>query len=196
MNSITATVSPASLERVRNAIDEFSIKTQDGIVKTALRNYSKQVARLTRAMTPSATGVSDKSLHYKVKMHPSGVAWSAVGFKQGTKPIPKGTKSGRNLRRVYDSFGSGWRSHFTELGFHSYPIGRDTPWGGKGWKRGQYHRGQGQYHIGTKASIRAQEILGPTLLRHLQVEIYKATQNLTGRKPTKKAIALIMEGGA
>jgi hypothetical protein len=195
MDSVTATISPASLERVKNALDEFTIKTQDGIVRTALRNYSKQVARLTRAMTPSASGVSDKSLSYKAKMHSSGVGWSAVGFKTSGRPVPKGTKSGRGLRKVYDSYGSGWRSHFTELGFHAYPIGRPSPWGGRGWKRGQYHRGQGQFHIGTFASIKAQEVLGSTLLRHLQVEIYKATQQLNGRKPTKKGIAMILEGG-
>lgn len=194
--NITIRPDPKSLDEIRKALDAFEIKTQDAIARKALRNYSKSVARLARSLTPSASGVSDKSLAYKVKMNPSGVAWSAVGYKTTGRPIPKQGKGGRALRKVYDSYGSGWRSHFTELGFHSYPVGRQSPYGGLGWKRGQYHRGTGRYRIGTFATIKAQQVLGPTLLRHLQAALYEADQKAKGAKVNRKQVRIILEGGA
>jgi hypothetical protein len=175
MISATASINPQSAEQLRKALGQFATKVQDRIARTAVRKFNNDVIKAARARTPHATGASVASLTGKVKVF-NGTVWGAVGYRGGWV---KNTSQlgGRALHKSYDAAGVGWRSHFTEAGYHSWPKGKENRNAGKNlgraWKRRQYFRGTGTYHRGTMATILAQQALQEKLIPYLHEAIVR-----------------------
>lgn len=175
MISASASINQQSADRLQKALGQFAVKVQDRIARTAVRKFNNDVIKAARARTPHATGASVASLEGKVKVY-NGTVWGAVGYRGGW--IKNATQlGGRALHRSYDSAGTGWRSHFTEAGYHSWPkgkINRNAARGfGRGWKKRQYFRGTGTYHRGTMATILAQQALESKLVPYLEEAILR-----------------------
>jgi len=157
-SGFSATVRPENTRAVVKALEQFPLAIQDRIVKDAIRPFLKKELSAIRAR--NADKLPPRDARAKMKNF-KGTAWGSVAYRTG-KADTKGL-GGRKLRASYDAAGTGWRSHFTELGTHSWskslrrpPLAR-----GKGWKRGLYHRGRGQYLRGTHASELTHAALGP-----------------------------------
>jgi hypothetical protein len=204
MNSATLEFrpNPQDIIRIQNALGQFEVKVQDQIARKALRAYAKDVIRAARAHTPIRNGYTVTSLASKVKAWPNGMAWAAINYKGLGRKQSSATGAGRLRRKQYDAEGVGWRTHFTELGFHSWPKTRINlrrgveGGGGKGWKKGQYHRGSGQYHRGTMATVIAQTAMTGRLIPHLQAAIRDAmiqVEKGKGAQPPQKARRISLE---
>lgn len=175
MISATVSVNRQSADSLRKALGQFAIKVQDRIARTAVRKFNNDVIKAARARTPHGTGASVASLAGKVKVF-NGTVWGAVGYRGGS--FRNSTQlGGRALHRAYDAAGTGWRSHFTEAGYHGWPKGRINRNAGmklgRGWKKRQYYRGTGTYHRGTKATILAQQALESKLIPYLYEAILR-----------------------
>lgn len=148
--AVTATVDPKTAAQLRKALDQFPLAAQDAIIRKAMRPFLNKEMQLIR----SANGnrLPKKDLKAKVKVFRSGVCWGATAYKTGKVNI--GQAVGRAKRAAYDAAGTGWRSHFAELGTHTWSSTLRTPPSarGLGWKRGLYHRGRGKFIRGTHAS--------------------------------------------
>jgi hypothetical protein len=189
-NALTFRPNPSDLAKLKAELNQFAIATQDAIVRRAARKFAKEeIARLTPG---NARTLPPRDAKHKIKIFKSGVVWIAVGYKAGRGDF--GLLQGRVRRKAYDAEGTGWRSHFTELGFHSWAKGmyheRVDPsfvlmtdeqrkaqrkgfakGRGKGWKRGLRHRGRGVYHRGTRASELTHAVMAPRLIGYLQDEL-------------------------
>jgi hypothetical protein len=178
MISATVSINPQNAEFLRIWLGRFAVKVQDRITRVALRKFNNDVIKAARALTPRDTGASLVSLAQKTKQY-GDTAWGSVGYRGKWSGNVDGLK-GRALHRAYDSEGVGWRSHFTEAGYHSWPKGRVNRNAGKklgrGWKKKQYYRGQGTYHRGTKATIIAQAAMADKVLPYLYEELVRATK--------------------
>lgn len=148
--AVTATVDPKTAAQLRKALDQFPLATQDAIVRKALRPFLTKEMKLIRAA--NGDKLPKKDLKAKVKVFKSGVCWGSTAYKTGR--VDTRAATGRARRAAYDAAGTGWRSHFTELGTHAWSTSLRTPptARGLGWKRGLYHRGRGTYLRGTHAS--------------------------------------------
>ena len=178
-----------SLEEVTAALREFSAELQDRIAKGALRQFAKfQMAGIRAG---NAGNLNPKHLAYRVKMWPSGIAWLGVGYRQPPGFLNvAGTGSARRV--AYDAMGVGWRSHFTELGYHTWGGGLQRPPGrkGKGWKKGLYHRGRGVAHRGTLSSVITAQATSPMLLPFLRRELaFMAAKSFTGKGAKRQKIS-------
>ncbi len=171
--AMTAQIDPASAKALSEALGKLAVEIQDKVCRNAIRKFNKDVMSATVAATPSKSGASRLGVTQKIKMF-DGIAWGSVGFKASGRKS-QSIEGGRARHRDYDTEGVGWRTHFTELGYHSWPKGRRAPKPGlgRGWKKGVKHRGQGGYHAGTFASLRAQRVLAPKLVAYLNAEIAK-----------------------
>jgi hypothetical protein len=186
--AITVSLDKKSLEEVTAALQEFSAELQDRITKSALRSFAQlQMAGIGQG---NARWLNPKHLAYRVKFWPSGIAWLGVGYRQ-----PPGfvnyAGAGRTRRTAYDAAGVGWRSHFAELGFHTWGGGLQRPPGrrGKGWKKGLYHRGRGVAHRGTLSSVITAQATSPMLLPFLRRELaFMAAQSFTGKGAKRQKI--------
>lgn len=146
----TATVDRKTAEQLRKALDQFPLAVQDSVVRKALRPFLQKEMSLIRAA--NGNRLPKKDLKSKIKVFRSGVCWGSTAYRTGKVNV--GDKGGRAKRKAYDAAGTGWRSHFAELGTHAWSTLLRTPPGarGLGWKRGLYHRGRGTYLRGTHAS--------------------------------------------
>lgn len=169
----TATVDPKSLQEVRNALDQFEVAVQDRITKSALRRFAK--LEMTGISQANGKYLNPKHMAFRVKFWPKGIAWLGVGYRYRPGSFGTGEIGGRKLRDAYDAEGEGWRSHFAELGFHTWSTSLRRPPSakqlGKGWKKRLYHRGRGAFKRGTKASEITHQALSPRLLPYLKAEI-------------------------
>ena len=194
-NPLNFRIDPESERSVLQALNQFEISVSDRIVRKALREFARyemaKIAPLNQQLNP-------KHEKYRIRYWPNGIAWLGIGYYVGPmgarfKDTPRG---GRALRRYYDQNGEGWRSHFAELGFHTWPRGARIPEGrgGRGWKRKLYHRGRGGYHRGTKASLLVHQAVGPLVRQFIAREIAFQMQKAThGRRARRQPIKL--EGG-
>jgi hypothetical protein len=187
--AITVSLDKKSLEEVTAALREFSAELQDRIAKGALRQFAKfQMAGIRAG---NAGNLNPKHLAYRVKMWPSGIAWLGVGYRQPPGFLNvAGTGSARRV--AYDAMGVGWRSHFTELGYHTWGGGLQRPPGrkGKGWKKGLYHRGRGVAHRGTLSSVITAQATSPMLLPFLRRELaFMAAKSFTGKGAKRQKIS-------
>ena len=158
MNSTTARPDPRSAEAVRKALEQFPIAVQDKLVRSAMRPFMNAEMRKIRAL--NATRLPTKDLKGKIRIY-KGIAWGAVAYKVGRANT--GGTGGRARRAAYDAAGTGWRSHFAELGTHAWSatLRRPPTARGLGWKRGLYHRGRGKYIRGTHASQLVHAAMAP-----------------------------------
>lgn len=179
-----------SLEEVTAALREFSAELQDRITKSALRSFAKlQMAGIGQG---NARWLNPKHLAYRVKFWPSGIAWLGVGYHQPPGFVNFGP-AGRARRTAYDAAGVGWRSHFAELGFHTWGGGLQRPPGRKGfgWKKGLYHRGRGVAHRGTLSSVITAQATSPLLLPYLRRELaFMNAQKFSGKRARRKPIRM------
>lgn len=188
----TATVDRKTAEQLRKALDQFPLAAQDAIIRKAIKPFLNKEMALIRAA--NANKLPAKDLKAKVKVFKSGVCWGATAYK--TKRVKTGTGEigGRRLRAVYDSVGTGWRSHFTELGTHAWSTSLRTPPGarGLGWKRGLYHRGRGTFLRGTHASELAHRAMTgqfqTMLVQALDLAIDKRNYGVGRAAPRFKAV--------
>jgi hypothetical protein len=187
--NLTFKANPEDLVQIKKALDAFEIAVQDKIVRMALRRFNQEEARLVASINRRYLDPSQAK--GKAKIFKGGTAWGSVAY-----PMPAfGTSYegfGRARRKQYDAAGVGWRSHFTELGFHTWAKGmmhagrsndaaaaalRQTR--GKAWKKGLKHRGRGVYHRGTRASELAHKAMTPKLLPYLTDAIHETLVRLT-----------------
>lgn len=146
----TATVDRKTAEQLRKALDQFPLAVQDATVRKALRPFLTKEMGLIRAA--NGNRLPKKDLKSKIKVFRSGVCWGSTAYRTGRANVSG--IGGRAKRSAYDAAGTGWRSHFAELGTHAWSTSlRSRPSArGLGWKRGLYHRGRGTYLRGTHAS--------------------------------------------
>lgn len=170
--SVTASVDKETERRLKLALDQFPIAVQDKMVRKAIRQFLQSEMKQIRAM--NAAVLKPSHLKAKVKLFKSGVAWGATAYKMSrpTDSAKRG-KGGRALRSVYDADGVGWRSHFAELGTHTWSSSLRTPptARGLGWKRGLYHRGRGKYLRGTHASELVHRAMAPMFAHLVATEL-------------------------
>lgn len=163
MNLGTVKLDSETERKFTAALNQFPAVVQDRVVKRVMRPYLVEEMRMIRAINGKRLPKRDAKA--KIKIFPSGVAWGAVAYKVGYKASKKdnGASRGRAQRAVYDLDGTGWRSHFAELGTHSWGGGLRKPESrkGLGWKRGLTHRGRGKYIRGTHASELARRAMMP-----------------------------------
>lgn len=190
----------SSLAQVKAALDEYEIKVQDAITRRALREFAKDECKRIKQARGATYLASSKHLGFRIKFWPSGVVWLGVGDRiiPGTSSATRGSNAavgGRARRRIYDEEGLGWRSHFGELGFHTYP--RDQPHSGTGlgWKRGIRHRGRGGYHRGTRASEIVHQAFGPGVLQYLVRELqFIKDKTVKGRRARRGQVPRLQWG--
>lgn len=173
---LTLVISKADAERLSVEMAKLAVVIQDKILKVSIKRFNDDVIRSASALTPLASGASRRALAQKSRNY-GGILWGAVGYKTLGK---KSTDDGdRSKHAQWDSAGAGWRSHFIEAGYHSWPKGRENRNKGKSlgraWKRGQNHRGVGLYHRGTFATMRAQAANAPKLMAYIWAAITEAT---------------------
>lgn len=185
----------ASLADIRTALNRWTIAVQDRIQKRALRNFAIDECARIKDMRGSRYAASSKHLGYRIKFWPSGVIWLGVGDRlipgtsSATRQLNWGV-GGRARRRIYDEEALGWRTHFGELGFHTYPKGMPHTGHGLGWKRGVRHRGRGGYHRGTMASAIVHQAFGPQVIGYLRREIAFEIEKLTkGRRARRGSVS-------
>jgi hypothetical protein len=180
MSSLTATLDRRSALELKRELEKFPLAVQDKVARQALAGYNREVATALKARTPVRTGRLKRSVTGKVKKY-KGVVWGAVAHKTSfPKDRAQAATGGRARRAIYD-LGAGWRSHFTELGYHSWPKGEKGGKGsGKGWKKGRYHRGRGGYHRGTLAMLTLVQVMQPRLLPKLS-EVLRSEINKRSR---------------
>lgn len=194
---LTVELDKASLARVMKWLLMFPLEVQDRITKNALRYYAKDVMYMASGLTPRRQGFSRLGWAYRIKAWPSGMVWVGIGERIKPGKSQAGDLRGRKRRQFYDSEGVGWRTHFTELGHHSWPIGKNHGGHGRGWKLAKYHRGQGQKKPGTRASIIAMQAMSRKVIPYLLQELHIATQRMHGLRVNRKSagrIAKLIEG--
>jgi hypothetical protein len=187
---IKVEVDPRKAAELRQYLNTFGIEVQDRIIKYALRQYAKDQMAVAASLTPQPWYASKKHLAYRVKFWPSGIAWCGVGYR--TIPgIFNFDGIGRTRRLMYDLHGTGWRTHFMELGFHTWGAGLQKPPGarGKGWKRGLYHRGRGIYKRGKAVSLMTAQATSHKVYPYLMREIdFVMKQAATGRRARRNRV--------
>lgn len=170
--SVTTSVDKDTERKLRQALEQFPIAVQDAMVRKAIRKFLNAEMKQIRALNGSKLNPSH--LKAKVKLFRSGVSWGATAYKM-SRPnhAAKNGVGGRALRTVYDAGGVGWRSHFAELGTHTWSKALRTPPSarGLGWKRGLYHRGRGQYLRGTHASELVHRAMAPMFANMVATEL-------------------------
>lgn len=203
-NALSFNVRPGDLAKIKTELNKFTIAAQDAIVRKAARRFADD--EISRLAPKNLATLPPRDAKKKIKIFKSGVVWIAVGYKTGRGNFDD--VAGRARRKAYDLEGTGWRSHFTELGFHTWakgmyherldpsfvPVSRQqrTAWRkglirgkGKAWKRGLKHRGRGVYHRGTRASELTHYMMAPKILQYinevLRVEIERRTALLGKR---------------
>lgn len=187
--NLSATVDPKTARQLRLALDQFPLAAQDAIVRKAIRPFLAKEMKLIRSL--NGDRLPKKDLKGKVKIFRSGVAWGATAYKVG-RPV-KGQVGGRALRAQYDAAGTGWRSHFAELGTHAWSTSLRTPPSarGIGWKRRLYHRGRGTFIRGTHASELAHRAMAsqfqPMMVNALNMLI-ESKRRLLGQRINLKRV--------
>lgn len=177
---VSAKLDNASMLQVRHALEQFPLAVQDRVMRRALWQYNTRIAKATKGLRASRTGRLRRATSVKIKNY-KGVCWGSVAARTG---LPKDTPippSGKARRAIYD-MNAGWREHFTEIGWHSWPKGLKFPGvKGRGWKKGKYHRGRGQYHRGSLALLTMAQVFQPRLLPLLVDSLKQAIVNYRGR---------------
>lgn len=175
--NFTARPNPADQAAIKRALEAMPLEVQDRAMKGALRRFGNQVKRGAASLTPVNTGDLRRDLSVKVKAYGT-TAWSAVGHKL-RRVAPGVSPKGRALRRAY---GGGWRSHFTEYGFHQWSPGwsRRNPRGGRGWRKGQYHRGRGVLLRGRPALTTSFKAQAPSFALQLRDDLSAQIREMNG----------------
>lgn len=178
-------IDPKSRTALRRALNKVPLDLQEKAGKKALRTFA---GRITRRARPSIewrrTAASLKS---KIRKYRKTVLWLVIGStvfdSKKNKNRPFGNNTGRALRRAYDSFSPGWRSHWEELGFHTWQRGWPVPKRGLGrrWKSGLKHRGRGTFVRGSKALQGAYKLVGPQYFKIMSDAIDKYLKKTRAR---------------
>lgn len=146
---LNITVDPTSARALKSALERVPLDMQDKAAGKAMRRFGKIVIAKARPSIRSSTvrrGLAAKVKKYKM------LTWLGVGTKMTR--LPQKTQSGSRAKRdSYDTYTPGWRSHWEELGWHTWAKGwqRVRRGLGRAWKRGLKHRGRGVFHRGSKA---------------------------------------------
>lgn len=172
-SDLAITVNKKSQAELQAWLNMFPVAMQDALMKRALRQYARDAMAVMKAQTPNRYPDAKNSIRYKMKLWPSDIIWVGIGYRTIPGQSAGRFAFGRQRRAIYDEEGVGWRTHFMELGFHTWSSAlRKPPTArGLGWKRGLYHRGRGSYKRGKFVSqIAAQATSGkvvPYMIREL-----------------------------
>lgn len=195
MSNWTAKPNLESLAGVREALNQYAIDVQDRITRSALRQFAKDECARIKLARGAAYLASSKHLGFRIKFWPSGIVWLGVGDRTIPGFSAAREATGRARRAIYDEEGLGWRTHFNELGFHTYPKGRPHSGTGKGWKRGVRHRGTGGFIRGTRASEITHQAFGPRVLDYLKRELqFLHAKKTQGRRARRQKIPMMQQG--
>lgn len=164
---LTARLNASDAAALRRELEKFPLAVQDQVARKALTAYNREVVAATKGRTPVRTGKLRRSVTGKVKRY-RGVVWGAVAHKTSFPRDKAALAVGGKARRAVYDMGAGWRSHFTDLGWHSWPKSDLRRGKGKGWKKGLHHRGRGTYHRGVHALETAALATSPRLLPKLR----------------------------
>lgn len=196
MNSqnLKVSIDPRDLGDIKKALNYFTIAVQDRISKKALRRFADDEISKIRSINSGV--LTPSQLTKKIRAFRSGVMWLGVGYYMAPGSVPESAGEGRDRRRYYDSMGVGWRSHFQELGFHSWAKGMPHPGKGlgvspkgMGWKRKLRHRNRGVYHRGSRASEFVHQAMGPKVLSYLWTEIkYEIDKAVQGKRARRMSV--------
>lgn len=162
-------IDQSSARALRSALERVPVELQDKAAGKAMRRFGRLVIAKARPAMRSRTvrrGLSAKVKRYRM------LTWLGIGTKIGK--LPQKTQSGtRAKRESYDQYTPGWRSHWEELGWHTWGKGwqRVRRGGGRAWKRGLRHRGRGVFHRGSKALTNASAALAPQFRKIVSDEI-------------------------
>jgi hypothetical protein len=182
LQSVTTKLDGASAAEVKRLLEQFPLAVQDRVMRRALWNYNRMIAKTVKAQRPSRTGKLRRATSVKMKNY-KGVMWGAVAGRTGLPKDRVIPPSGKARRAIYD-MNAGWREHFTELGWHSWPSGDPRRGKGKGWKKGLFHRGRGTYHRGSLALLTAAQVFQPRLRSFLVESLTEAVGRYAVRKHT------------
>lgn len=165
--AVTAKIDSDNERRLRQALEQFPLAVQDAIVREGMRPFLKKELAMIRAL--NGNKLPPKQARAKVKAFTGGVLWGSVAYKTAKPSDSTKELSGRARRAAYDADGVGWRSHFTELGTHTWSksLARPPRARGKGWKRGLYHRGRGKFIRGTLASEVTARAMTPVFFKSM-----------------------------
>ena len=114
---MTAAIDADSIKRLTLVLQRFPKKMRKGIAKDALRPWAQKVRKAARGFAWKNAERTKKQLFYKVKTYKRAV-WAAVGVRAETVKTPKESRLGRYSPYV------GWKSHFMEVGWHAFPLGK------------------------------------------------------------------------
>lgn len=173
---LNITVDPASARALRSALERVPLDMQDKAAGKAMRRFGRIVIAKARPSMRSKTvrrGLTAKIKRYK------NLTWLGVGTKM--KTLPQKAQSGsRAKREAYDQYTPGWRSHWEELGWHTWAKGwqRVRRGLGRAWKRGLKHRGRGVFHRGSGALGSAAASMAPQFRSIVAEEVAKYTEGL------------------
>ena len=184
IKSASAKLDQASAAEVKRLLEQFPIAVQDRVMRRALWNYNRMIAKATKAQRPTRTGQLKRATSVKMKNY-KGLIWGAVAGRTGLPKDREIPPSGKARRAFYD-VNAGWREHFTELGWHSWSKAWTSPGrgAGKGWKLGRLHRGRGNYHRGSLALLTAAQVFQPRLRVFLNEALTEAVARYAVRKHT------------
>lgn len=115
---ISAVIDRDSMQRVFKMLREVDPKVRKKIASDSLRKWGREVRKAARGFAYKHADRTKKQLFTKVKTYKRAV-WCAVGVKAEKV---KNTRPEQRLGR-YSPF-VGWKAHFMEVGWHSWPKGR------------------------------------------------------------------------
>lgn len=174
-----------SQRALSRSLNRVPLELQEKAGKKALRTFAGRITR--RARPAIEWRKTAASLKTKVKKYRKTVLWVIVGSRvldsKKNKERPFGSLRGRALREAYDNLSPGWRSHWEELGFHSWQRGWPVPKRGlgRGWKQGLKHRGRGIFHRGSKALSNAYKTVAPQYMKIMVDAIDKYLKKTSAR---------------
>lgn len=173
---LNITVDPASARALRSALERVPLDMQNQAAAKAMRRFGRLV--VARARPGMRSAVVRRGLTAKVKRYRL-LTWLGVGTRMNR--MPQKTLSGsRAKREAYDQYTPGWRSHWEELGWHTWAKGwqRVRRGLGRAWKRGLRHRGRGVFHRGSRALGNAATSMAPQFRSIAEDEISRYIRSL------------------
>lgn len=134
-------VDEASLRRVISELNNFEVKVQKQVARTAFRDWGKDTVKEVRsAMNGWNSRVLQKAITYKIRsLRKNKGIWVGVGTRSGVKyqRFDKSEKDANWAATLSRWYNDGWSP---------YPKGQKSDRKGKGWRRGlRNQRGAKRY---------------------------------------------------
>lgn len=158
------------MRRVFGMLREVDPKIRKTIARKSLRDWGKQIRKAARQFAYRHADRTKQQLFYKVKAYKRAV-WCAVGVRAEKV---RNTRPEQRLGR-YSPF-VGWKAHFMEVGWHSWPKGR----GGNSTRAEQIFRNQ-EIDEGRAKIIRYKRTLNGRIITQATRERKRTVSKSTAR---------------